>query len=113
MTLVTQANPLNLIFNSLLCKASNSDQLTQFESYMHMALKARNQCRTTYEELAEIRNPKPMAFLKQQNVGLNQQINNDAAPCTNEISVNSSKQTIGESKLRMDGQQSDEHDNRH
>lgn len=94
MTLAAQANTLDLIFNSLVCKAANSQQVAQFETYMRMALKAQNQCRTTYEALVEIKNPKPMAFIKQQNIGLNQQVNNDAAPCTNEISVNSSNELL-------------------
>jgi|JI6StandDraft_1071083.scaffolds.fasta_scaffold64351_1 hypothetical protein len=98
MTLAAQANTLDLIFNSLVGKASNSEQLTQFETYMRMALKAQNQCRTTYEALAEIKNPKPMAFIKQQNVGLNQQINNDAAPLTHEKSVNSSNELLEENQ---------------
>ena len=47
---------------------------------MRLAFKAQNQCRATLETLAEIKNPKPTAFIKQQNIGVNQQVNNDAAP---------------------------------
>lgn len=94
MTLAAQANTLDLIFNSLVCKAAKSQQLAQFETYMRLALKAQSQCRTTYEALVEIKNPKPMAFIKQQNIGLNQQINNDATPRTHENSVNSSNELL-------------------
>lgn len=94
MALAAQANTLDLIFNSLVCKAAKSQQLAQFETFMRLALKAQSQCRTTYEALAEIKNPKPMAFIKQQNVGLNQQINNDAVPLKHEKSVNSSNELL-------------------
>jgi hypothetical protein len=94
MTLAAQANTLDLIFNSLVCRAANSEQITQFEAFMRLALKAQSQCRTTYEALAEIKNPKPMSFIKQQNIGLNQQVNNDAAPCANEKSINPSNELL-------------------
>lgn len=98
MTLAAQANTLDLIFNSLMCKAANAQQLAQFETFMRLALKAQGQCRATYEALAEIKNPKPMAFIKQQNIGLNQQVNNDAAPLTHEKSVNSSNELLEENQ---------------
>jgi len=78
MTLAAQGNTLDLIFNGLVCKAANSQLISHFETYMRLALKAQSQCRTTYESLAEIKNPRPMAFIKQQNIGVNQQVNNDA-----------------------------------
>lgn len=94
MTLAAQANTLDLIFNSLVCKAAKSQQLAQFETYMRLALKAQSQCRTTYEALTEIKNPKPMAFIKQQNIGLNQQVNNDAVLQANEKSINRSNELL-------------------
>src|SRR6267154_1966063 len=42
---------------------------------MRLALKAQSQCRTTIETLAEIKNPRPVAFVKQANIADNQQIN--------------------------------------
>lgn len=93
-TLAAQANTLDLIFNSLAREAANSKLLNHFETYMRLALKAQSQCRTTYETLAEIKNPKPMSFIKQQNIGLNQQVNNDSAHSTNEKPINSSNELL-------------------
>jgi hypothetical protein len=50
------------------------------ETYLRLALKAQSQCRTTIEALAFIKNPQPTAFIRQQNVGYNQQVNDGAAP---------------------------------
>jgi hypothetical protein len=95
-TLAAQANTLDLMFNSLVCKAANSQLMSHFETYMRLALKAQSQCRTTYEALAEIRNPRSMAFIKQQNIGMNQQVNNDATPCAHEKSINPSNELLEE-----------------
>jgi hypothetical protein len=78
-TLITQANTLDLVFNSLLRKAACQEMLPQYEAFMRLALKAQSQCRTTLETLAEIKNPKPTAFIKQQNMAAVQQVNNTLA----------------------------------
>lgn len=68
--------------------------MSHFDTYMRIALKAQSQCRTTYEALAEIKNPRHMAFIKQQNIGVNQQENNDAAPRAHEKFINSSNELL-------------------
>jgi len=78
-TLITQANTLDLVFNSLLRRASCQEMLPQYEAFMRLALKAQSQCRMTLETLAEIKNPKPTAFIKQQNMAAVQQVNNNLA----------------------------------
>ena len=78
-TLITQANTLDLVFNSLLRRAACQEMLPQYETFMRLALKAQSQCRTTLETLAEIKNPKPTAFIKQQNMAAVQQVNNTLA----------------------------------
>jgi hypothetical protein len=78
--LIVQAHTLDSIFNTLAQLAMRSDILPKFETYLRLALKAQGQCRATLETLAEIKNPQPTAFIKQQNIGVNQQVNNDAAP---------------------------------
>jgi len=57
-----------------------SDIMPKLETYLRLALKAQGQCRATLETLAEIKNPQPTAFITQQNIGVNQQVNNDAMP---------------------------------
>ena len=41
-----------------------NDGLKQFQVYLSLALKAQAQCRATPEALAEIKNPRPIAFVK-------------------------------------------------
>lgn len=75
--LITQAHTLNELFTSLARRAHNQEYLKQYETYMRLALKAQSQCRTTIEALAEIKNPRPVAFVKQANIAHGpQQINN-------------------------------------
>lgn len=50
------------------------------ETYLRLALKAQSQCRTTLETLAVIKNPAPVAFVRQANIGHAVQVNNAAAP---------------------------------
>lgn len=93
-TLTAQANTLDLIFNKLAQRAANAEMLNQYETFMRLALKAQSQCRATYESLAAIKNPRPMAFIKQQNIGMNQQVNNDAAPHAHEKTINPSNELL-------------------
>lgn len=78
-TLVMQATTLDLIFHDLLRRArlNAGEYLDAFERYMRLALKAQAQSRATLETLAEIKNPKPVAFVKQANIAAGpQQVNN-------------------------------------
>lgn len=93
-TLTAQANTLDLIFNSLAKKAAKAGTLNHYETFLRLALKAQSQCRTTYETLAEIKSPRPMAFIKQQNIGMNQQVNNGTAPRAHEKSINLSNELL-------------------
>jgi hypothetical protein len=77
--LITQAHTLNAIFNDLARKATNSEYLNQLESNLRLALKAQGQCRATLETLAAIKNPQPVAFVRQANIAHGpQQVNNGA-----------------------------------
>ena len=80
--LITQANMLDMMFNRLARKAAYSEYLSQMEANLRHALRAQARCRATLEALAEIKNPRPIAFVKQQNVGYNVQVNNGTAPPT-------------------------------
>jgi len=75
-----QAMTLETIFTSLARRATSQEYLKQFQAYLGMALKAQAQCRATLEALAEIKNPRPVAFVKQANIsGGHQQVNNGSA----------------------------------
>ena len=77
--LYQQAKTLETIFTSLARRAANNDGLKQFQVNLTLALKAQAQCRATLEALAEIKNPRPVAFVKQANISNGpQQVNNGA-----------------------------------
>ena len=72
-----QAKVLETMFTSLARRAASNDTLKPFQCNMTLALKAQAQCRATLEALAEIKNPRPVQFVKQANMTTGpQQINN-------------------------------------
>jgi hypothetical protein len=76
-----QAKTLETIFTSLARRAAANDGLKQFQVNLTLALKAQAQCRATLEALAEIKNPRPVAFVKQANISNGpQQVNNGTPP---------------------------------
>jgi len=81
--LTSQAIALNAVFLEMSRRAALNmgHHLKVTETYMRLALKAQSQCRSTLESLAEIRNPRTVAFVKQANIAAgHQQVNN--APVT-------------------------------
>ncbi|MDR5801594.1 hypothetical protein [Caballeronia sp. LZ001] len=80
--LVSQAHTLEALFNALATKAAkNIDKPALLDIFLRQALRAQSQCRSTLEAVAEIKNPRPVAFIKQQNNAAgHQQVNNGAHP---------------------------------
>lgn len=79
--LTSQASALNVIFAELARRSAlvMNERPDAAERYLRLALKAQNQCRTTVETLAAIKNP-PMIFAKQANIAHgHQQVNNGGA----------------------------------
>lgn len=77
--LITQAHALDSIFTEMAKRAALNmgEHLDATQTYMQLALKAQTQCRTTLQTLAEIKNPRPVAFVKQANISNGpQQVNN-------------------------------------
>lgn len=103
--LTTQAHTLDAIFNKFAQRAAlnASEYLGAMERYMRLALRAQGQCRATIETLAEIKNPKSVAFVRQANIaGGHQQVNNNPARAgssnsANEILEDSSGERLGQS----------------
>ena len=78
-----QAMALQTIFTNLSRRAAVNDGLKQFQVNLTLALKAQAQCRATLEALAEIKNPRSVAFVKQANIsGGPQQVNNGVSTKT-------------------------------
>ena len=78
--LYRQAKTLETMFTHLTERASKQENMRWFQTYLTLALKTQTQCRSTLEALAEIKNPRSVAFVKQANVTTGpQQINNGSA----------------------------------
>jgi hypothetical protein len=55
------------------------ENLQAAETFMRLVLKTQTQCRATVETLANIKNPRPVAFVQQANIAHGpQQVNNDS-----------------------------------
>ena len=81
--LTAQAVALNQMLMEMGRRAAlNMNQYPEAtDTYLRLALKAQSQCRQTLESLAEIRNPRHVAFVKQANIANgHQQVNNGVAP---------------------------------
>lgn len=78
--LMVHAHTLDAIFNNLAQRSINSEYMDNLDRYLRLALKAQSQCRATLETLAAIKNPAPVAFVKQANIANGpQQVNNGVA----------------------------------
>lgn len=90
--LIAQAHSLDALFANLARRAhGNMDAgyLQATDTYLRLALRAQNQCRSTLETLSTIKNP-PVVFAKQANFATNQQVNNgmvtDTQPMAKDVS---------------------------
>lgn len=75
--LVGQANALQTIFVSLARRAAFQEQLTKYQTYMALALKAQSQSRATISALVDMKHPRQASFFGQTNLTTGpQQVNN-------------------------------------
>lgn len=78
--LTSQAHTLDAILNNLAQRASQAKYMDDLDRYLRLGLKAQSQCRATLETLATIKNPQPVAFVRQANIAHGpQQVNNRGA----------------------------------
>ncbi|MFN7902091.1 MAG: hypothetical protein ACK5O1_04570 [Holosporales bacterium] len=75
-TLISQANTLNAIFTTMTQRGEASGMLSSMDTYLRLAFKAQAQCRATLQTLADLKNPRPVAFVQQANIAGMQQVNN-------------------------------------
>lgn len=111
-TLAAQAITLDAIFTEMARRAALNmgEYINATEIYLRLGLKAQAQCRATVQTLFEMKNPQPVAFIKQANVAHGpQQVNNGAtdvgAPGASRarISANQSNKLMGlEHEQRVD-----------
>lgn len=76
--LVTQAKTLDYIFYDALKQLADVNMINQIEVFSNIAFRAQSQCRKTLATLAELKHPRRVTFVKQQNNAINQQVNNAA-----------------------------------
>jgi len=102
--LFSQAATLESIFHNLAKRANaNSSNIDIFERLLRLGFKAQSQSRATLETLGKIKNPQPIAFVRQANIAHgHQQVNNGDVPRTQEnISVPNELLEVEDGK-RMD-----------
>jgi len=103
--LMSQATTLNALSHSLIGWALNhlreGGNAAYFEMHMRLAFKAQSQSRATIETLAEIKNPRQVAFFKQANIagGHQQIVNSGPSPIARESEIPPSKQSGHEHEL--------------
>jgi hypothetical protein len=102
--LYAQAMTLQTMFTSLARMASTETGLKQYQAKLTFALKAQSQCRSTLEALAEIKNPRPVSFVKQANYAAGaQQVNNgvnaDSGPVRAGTHAHTAKSESPQNKL--------------
>lgn len=92
-TLTAQASTLDAMFNELARRAALNmgEHLNATEIYLRHAFKAQAQCRSTLEALAEIKNPRPVAFVKQANIANGPQQINNGEPRAREKTIQSNE----------------------
>ena len=98
--LFAQAATLNVLFAELTRRAAlNMGQhLDATETYLRLALKAQAQSRATVQTLAEVKQPRAVAFVKQANIAQQQQVNN-GAPVSHARTEESPKPANEQSRL--------------
>ena len=77
--LVAQAHALDALFSALAMRSHNNSSagfLDAADRYLRLALKAQAQAVRTIEALGELKNPRPITFVRQANMANNQQVNN-------------------------------------
>lgn len=85
---------LQTMFMTLSRRAMSQEYLPQMEAFMRLALKAQSQCRTTLEALIEMKNPRPVAFVRQANIANGPQQVNNAIPARTEALANQSNELL-------------------
>ena len=86
--LFAQSLTLQATFTALSRRAAanSGEHMGATDTYLRLALKAQGQCRATLETLANIKNPRPMAFVKQANITSGpQQVNNGGSEATDPL----------------------------
>lgn len=101
--LISQAVALQTIFTNLSRRSAKQEYLNQMETYLRLALKAQAQAVRTIEALGELKNPRPVAFVKQANISNGpQQVNNGSSAQAGSFKNQQNKQSEAGHELLED-----------
>lgn len=78
--LINQAVALQTMFVDLALRAKTAQSLQAVQCLTQLALRSQAGSRNTLLALAEVKNPRQVAFVRQTNVAQTQQVNNGVAP---------------------------------
>ncbi|CDS49866.1 hypothetical protein [Polaromonas sp. CG9_12] len=78
--LMGQAVALQSMFSDFALRAKSAQSLQAVQCLAQLALRAQAGCRSTLQTLADVKNPRQVAFVKQTNVAQMQQVNNGTLP---------------------------------
>lgn len=88
--LMHQAVALQSMFADLASRAKKAQSLQTVQCLTQLALRSQAGCRNTLQTLAEVKNPRQVAFVKQTNVAQTQQVNNGVPPPSRVENINAS-----------------------
>lgn len=88
--LMHQAVALQSMFVDLASRAKTAQSLQTVQCLTQLALRSQAGCRNTLQTLAEVKNPRQVAFVKQTNVAQTQQVNNGVQPPSRVEKINAS-----------------------
>lgn len=80
--LIGQAVALQSMFVDFALRAKNAQSLQAVQCLAQLALRSQAGSRNTLQTLAEVKNPRQVAFVKQTNVAQTQQVNNGVPPAS-------------------------------
>lgn len=103
--LMAQAHALQAIFTRLAVTAKDVSNPQHLQVLMGLALKAQSQCRSTLQALVEVKFPRQVQFVRQQNIAAgHQQVNNGAEDARVEKAKSSTELLQGEHGRTLDDQ---------
>ena len=103
--LIAQAHTLDALFANLARRAAANATAGKFgiaESYLRLGLRAQAQAVRTIEALAEIKNPRQLAFVQQANICNGPQQINNGIPTIKKLENHPSKLLEGQNGERLD-----------
>ena len=78
--LMGQAVALQSMFADFALRAKKAQTLEAVQCLAQLALRSQAGCRSTLQTLADVKNPRQVAFVKQTNIAQTQQVNNGTPP---------------------------------